>query len=553
MNENRTIEENNWRQIFAWIWRAAQWFREKLQGITSHPRVITFASLLIFIWSLNIIARELKNYSPAELAQAFDNVRISTTMLAIAAATASYIALSFNDRFCMSMIGKRLLLGRTIRASLATNALAKTLGFSWAIAATARSKLYRKWGLTTGEIGALSMTTGTMVLLGAISVAALGLLLGAPEIARHGKFAASIWWLMAAISSIPALAWYLFALKGPVDFKWGQAAVFRPTGARALAHLAVAMFDKIGAGLALYILLPDHGGWSLPAFLAVFTLAGLLGALSGAPGGLGVFEATILAMAPNSQNIPGAAVALVFYRLIYNVVPLFGATIILGLDHAHFIAKPADKAVRHISNRAEDFAPQIIALLVFAYGFALIAAATLPNVFHNYYWASGKYAWPIFDVLHGASAAIGMALMVSACGLWREGKSAFYSVLATLVFAFLVTSAGGVIWPALALNLVILALLLFNHDEFNLASAVVKRALGFGWIATMFGSLVAIIWYAYFTYQSVPYSHAIWSETGVNADAARALRALVAATSTFAISSFAIWLFAPQKPVRIDN
>ncbi|KAF0105391.1 MAG: hypothetical protein FD128_2217, partial [Hyphomonadaceae bacterium] len=128
MSDNRTNEENLWRQIFTWIWQAAQWLRERLNGITSHPRVITFASLLIFIWSLNIIARELKNYSPADLAQAFDDVRISTTMLAIAAATASYIALSFSDRFCLTMIGKRLLIGRTIRASLATNALAKTLG-----------------------------------------------------------------------------------------------------------------------------------------------------------------------------------------------------------------------------------------------------------------------------------------------------------------------------------------------------------------------------------------------------------------------------------------
>lgn len=544
MSENLTNSENNWRQVFAAIWQVAIWVRTRINGITSHPRVVTFLSLLIFVWSLNIIARELKNYSPQDLAQAFDEVRISTTLLAIAAATASYIALSFNDRFCLSMIGKRLLIGRTVRASLATNALAKTLGYSWAIAATARSRLYRKWGLTSGEIGALSVTTGTMVLLGAISVASFGLWASAPEIAHHGKLTKSVWWSFAAFLSLPAMAWYFFALKGPMDFKWGEATIFRPRTSRALAHIAVAMLDKIGAGLALYILLPNHGGWSLPAFLAVFTLAGLLGSLSGAPGGLGVFEATILAMAPNSQNIPGAAVALVFYRLIYNVVPLFGATLILGLDHANFIARPADKAVK----RAGDFVPQIIALLVFGFGFGLIAAATLTTVFHNRVWAHWVVAWPVFDILHGLSAIIGMALMMVSASLWRESKSAFWWAVMILVLALIVAFGAGIIWQITALNFVILAILSVNHNAFgNLPTT--ENSLGFGWLSAITGSLIAIIWYAYFTYHNVPYSNAIWTDTGAGAEAARALRALLATTSTFAFSSFIIWLFAPQRNV----
>ena|GEM_PF-1342475 len=550
MTRNSTDSENEWRKIFSLIWQGAEWLRTRFSALTTHPRVITFSSFVIFIWSLNIISRELKHFSPSDLAQAFDDVRISTTSLAILSATISYLALSFNDRFSLSMIGKRLLLGRTILASLATNALAKTLGYSWAIAATARSKLYRKWGLTAAEIGALSATTGMMVFIGAISVAGLGLLAGANEIARHGRISAAIWLGVALALLLPAIAWLLFSLKGPKNFKWGQTTIFRPRSARALAHLAITMFDKIGAGLALYILLPDHGGWSLPAFLAVFTLAGILGALSGAPGGLGVFEATILAMAPNSQNIPGAAVALVFYRLIYNVGPLVGATVIMGLDHARFIAKPADRAARHIGKHAADIGPQILAILAFAFGFVLIGATILPSQFTNLFWRNSQAPLPVFDILHCLCAVYGMALMVTACGLWRESRSSLYIVLMIMAVGFITTCAAGAKWPLLASNVMIILLLLFGRTEFQLPLCDVKRSLGFAWISAILGSLIAIIWYAYFLYQGVQYSHTLWTETGSNAVAARTLRALTASILVFAFSTFAIWLFAPQKPIK---
>ena len=90
-------------------------------------------------------------------------------------------------------------------------------------------------------------------------------------------------------------------------------------------------------------------------------------------------EAAILKLAPNSQNIPGAAVALMVYRLIYNIIPLVGATISLGLHHATPVAKPAARAAKKIGLVAIDVAPQILAILVFICGYLLIGASAPPN------------------------------------------------------------------------------------------------------------------------------------------------------------------------------
>lgn len=542
------------RNIISQIWQIIEWFRVRVNYITNHPRVTTFASLLIFLWALQIIGKELNVYSPNDISQAFDDVRISTTLMAIISAIISFLALSFSDRYCLSMLGKRLPYSRTIRASLATYALSKTLGYSWAVASTARARLYRKWGLTQGEIGALSMTSGTMVWLGALSVAAFGVWVGAAEISRHGKFNVFFWWGFAAIISLPAFGWWYFSKKGPLSFNWGPALIYRPRTDRALAHLAVAMFDKIGAALALYVLLPDFGGWSFPAFLAVFTLAGILGALSGAPGGLGVFEAAILAMAPNSQNIPGAAVALVFYRLIYNIIPLFMATIILGLDHAAAL-RPAAQAAKKIGNRALNFGPQILAILVFACGYLMLSSAATPSLTARIVHIEAYINPMTVEVAHFLTAIIGVALMIIASGLWKEGKAYFWLSAVLIYTGIILLLTKGIAWEIALFLTFVFGASFYIRADFDKSFKEIGNPLKFSWIAAIIGSLTSIGWMAYFTYKNTKYSNLLWFQTGVEADVARSLRAMAGAISFFVLISFIIWLFAPirAKKAELNN
>jgi uncharacterized membrane protein YbhN (UPF0104 family) len=91
-----------------------------------------------------------------------------------------------------------------------------------------------------------------------------------------------------------------------------------------------------------------HGGLHFPAFVAAFVIATIAGALSGVPGGLGVFEAAMIAFMPSTQGLVGTAAALVLYRLIYNVAPLIFAAIVLAWDQwsaAHRAARR--RAERH--------------------------------------------------------------------------------------------------------------------------------------------------------------------------------------------------------------
>ena len=69
----------------------------------------------------------------------------------------------------------------------------------------------------------------------------------------------------------------------------------KPPGLRlTLGQMALGVIDICSASAALYVLLPHDNRFGFPAFATLYSFASVLGIASHAPGGLGVFEATIL-------------------------------------------------------------------------------------------------------------------------------------------------------------------------------------------------------------------------------------------------------------------
>lgn len=503
--------------------------------VTSNPKITTFTSLIVFLIALKFINSELNAFALPDIASAFDNVRISSTLLAILAATLSYTALVMNDRFCLFIIGKQLAIWRTMRATIASYAMARTLGYSWATASTARARLYRRWGLSQSEIGALSFSTATMVQIGALFGAALGLIFGCFEIANHGPFDAMFWFFVGLIILLPTIAILALCNSQIDEIKWGESKITIPKALDFFKQVLLISIDKIGAALCLYFLLPDHGGWSFLPFLAVFVLAGLLGALSGAPGGIGVFEAAILKMAPNDQNIPGAAVALLVYRLIYNIIPLVMGVLVLAHDHAAYVAKPAGRAAIKVSKAAFHVAPQILALLVFFCGYLLIGAATVPISSSNTLRFEKLLPLISYETAHFFSAIIGIILLLKANFLWRESRFANTTVLLYLLAGIVLSLIKGVAWEIASVLLLAFVLLFLARSEFEVAPSNVKPKFSYRFIAAIIGSLASIAWFSYFAYNGLDYSNGLWIDFGKNADASRAMRALSGAVLVFVV------------------
>ena len=94
--------------------------------------------------------------------------------------------------------------------------------------------------------------------------------------------------------------------------------------------MIVGIGDVCAAAAVLYVLLPQETTLGFTTFLAIYVLAAMLGIASNAPGGIGVFEATVL-LALSSLPRNEVLTSLLLFRGCYYVVPFVTALAMLGL------------------------------------------------------------------------------------------------------------------------------------------------------------------------------------------------------------------------------
>jgi uncharacterized membrane protein YbhN (UPF0104 family) len=104
-----------------------------------------------------------------------------------------------------------------------------------------------------------------------------------------------------------------------------------PSGAMALGQMALGAAEMAAAIGALYVLMPASQTGSFGEFSMLYIGAVLLGIASHAPGGVGVFEATMLALS-SGRNRAAILAALLLYRALYNFAPFVMASLAFAAE-----------------------------------------------------------------------------------------------------------------------------------------------------------------------------------------------------------------------------
>ncbi|SMR72100.1 phosphatidylglycerol lysyltransferase [Aliiroseovarius halocynthiae] len=135
--------------------------------------------------------------------------------------------------------------------------------------------------------------------------------------------------------TLPWAGWVAWAVLGGATLFAGLS-VLRPSFMSSLhipslramcAFLALALIDTAAAGTALWMVLPDGCDCALLPLIAAYLLALGAGLISSAPGGMGAFEVTLLALLPALEAEPLLAAILAF-RTIYYVLPALIAAVV---------------------------------------------------------------------------------------------------------------------------------------------------------------------------------------------------------------------------------
>ena len=315
-------------------------------------RVVLAMSLAIVSVSAVIFGRTLIRIDPVRFQQAFAATGPDQIAMAFGLAALSYLALTGYDALALRHLAIKVPYRLTALASFTSYAISFTLGFPLVTGGAVRFWLYGPAGLSAGKVASLTVVAGVTFWLGMGLVLAVGFIADASAIGEINNLAA---WANRAIGA--ALVCTLIAYLAWVTRmrRRGRAVVFNlkmPGPMLTLGQTTLGVIDVCAAAGALYVLLPRGHGVAFVPFAALYSLAAMLGIASHSPGGLGVFEATMIKGVGGSSD--QLLASLLLFRVIYYLLPFLLALALLGAHEAARHWRSLREAMETTSLDSED-------------------------------------------------------------------------------------------------------------------------------------------------------------------------------------------------------
>ncbi|WP_426141360.1 bifunctional lysylphosphatidylglycerol flippase/synthetase MprF [Pseudomonas sp. DWP3-1-2] len=308
-----------------------------------------------------------------------------------------------------------------------------------------------------------------------------------------------------------------------------------------LMQLVITALDVAVAATVLYLLLPQSPPFG--AFLLVYLLALAAGVLSHVPGGVGVFEAILLAAFANELGAAPLAAALLLYRLIYVLLPLLLACLTLLFTEGQRLL-PTKQAMRV----ASGLAAPILALLVFLSGVVLLFSGATPEIDTRLENLGFLIPHRLIDASHFGASLVGVLCLLLAQGLRRRLSAAWMLTMILLVVGAVLSMLKGFDWEEAILLILTAGLLAIFRRSFYRPSRLLELPFSPLYLVASVCVLGASIWLLLFAYQDVPYSHQLWWQFTLDADAPRALRSALGSAVLLVIVSLT-WLLRTARPV----
>ncbi len=450
--------------------------------------------------------------------------RPSALLTALGATTVSYIALFGYDLSGLRYARARLPLRIVLVASFCGYAIGNTVGLGALSGGAVRYRIYTAAGLSTGQIARIIGFISAAIGVGLAVVAGLGLILRANEVSR--MLGTSPEPLIASAASILALAsvFLMFCAMRRRPLVLGAVVVEPPGPALVLTQIGLTLIDVLAAAAVLWALLPPTGIGFL-AFAAVYAAALGLGVLSHVPGGLGVFEVAILYAVGSKAPVSHVAAALVIYRAVYFLLPLFLSTVLLAAFEAR--RSIGGEVGERINRAAIRLAPSFLAAATFAVGATLVVSGAMPAFIgrlqilrlHVPLWA--------VESSHLLGSVAGLILLFAARGLLHRLDGAWWlaSSMALLSIPFSLIRGLTIIAPTVAV--ILLIGLLAARGQFDRRASLLSHPVTTGWLVAIGSVVVAMIWILFFAFREVGYADQLWWQFEFDATASRALRTVL--------------------------
>lgn len=500
-----------------------------LGALTSHPAVRVVLPLVITAIAIFVLHRLSREVHWRDVYASLSTLPPGALLAALLCAAGSYAALSLYDVTTLSSLAPGKVPPRiAVLAGASGFAISNFLGASWLTGSAVRMRIYSTLGVDLGVVANVVGMTWMAFALGLTLV--LGLLFSfhpvglsaAIPIGASAENAAG----MALLAGL--LAIYIWLARGHRQIRLGPVRVELPPFRLALTITLIAVADLVIASGTLYVLLPADLGGNFTFFFVVYIAGVALGILSHAPGGIGVFEASLIAGFGVGAR-PDLLAALILYRLVYFFLPFLGAALGLGLAWAAAERRAIGEAAMGAFRIAQPVAPVIAAGVALIAGAILLASGGLPADETRLGLLRDILPLYFIEASHLAGSIAGVLLIVIARGLYRRLYRAWIVAILLMGLGLTASLAKGLDWhEALSMLASLGLLVLFRPAFYRIEGGSVFR-LDAAWMVSLAGLLGTMIWIGFFTHAHTAYRDALWWQVAWHGDASRFLRASLAA------------------------
>ncbi|HET8882234.1 MAG TPA: bifunctional lysylphosphatidylglycerol flippase/synthetase MprF, partial [Solimonas sp.] len=411
-------------------------------------------------------------------------------------------------------------------------ALGNTVGLGVLTGGAVRMRMYNAAGVEAPVVGRAIAFNALAFGVGISTLGALGLLWGGKQVAGIVGVSPNLLRSVAVLLLMAVAAFLTLCVARPELPLGSKLSVRLPTAKLALQQLGISVVELMLSAAALWFLLP-HAAIGFPGFLAFYAIAITLGIVSHVPGGLGVFEATMLLAYRGDLPIDRLAGALVLYRGIYYLLPLLVAVATLAIFEMRVgVAAPATRAAARLS-------PMFLSAFTLLIGCMLLVSGVTPASDAAAGLLALKVPLPLVEASHFIGSIVGVAYLFLARGLLHRLDAAWWAAAVLTVVSFVLALPKGIAIGEMALLAFLFIALSVSRREFYRRASLLSQSFSLTWFIAVGCLVAAVFWVLFFVYRDVPYGNELWWQFAFDAHAPRSLRAFTGIAVV--MLSYAFW------------
>ncbi|MBU2645264.1 DUF2156 domain-containing protein, partial [bacterium] len=497
--------------------------------------LLALIPLIIFPLVLWILYREMRSMQLSDILGAVYSTSLLNILTALVLTILSYLVLTFYDLLAVRHLSLQVPYRNVLVNSFISTAISYTVGFNILTSGSLRYRLYSLSGVSPRDVARLIGFSSLSIWLGYFFISGSLFFFYPlhlpPTLAVQDSSVRLVGLLLLAVF-VSYIIWAVAIRR----FRWRNVSLQAPPVKTTFLQVAVACPDWVIAAMVLYALIPSNLGLNPFQLIGFFLLAQLAGLISNVPGGLGVFETTMMVMLQHSIDPSILAGVLIIYRVVYYLLPFLLALTLLAFVEAHQQKLWISSVAKPLAFGFSKMIPLIFSVLTFSAGIILLFSGVTPSIMERLHWLIRILPLPAIELSHFLGSVAGTTMLLLALGLKRRLSSAYFLSLAMLLAGSLISIFKSVDYEEAGFLFAIFMALLPCRRYFYSQSSIWQMPHSKEWLVGTLMVLFSATWLGLFSYRHVEYAHELWWQFSLAGEAPRYLRATVGMFSIILIT-----------------